>query len=112
AACPSAVVQPPLGPVGDFATVRRARNIVVSVSTFAWLAAWLSEATRIHLPVYGIFNPEQFRQIDLLPLADQRYIYYRFPVHWAVPLPSLSASFVELGRSWRIASPRELVRYP
>ena len=33
-----------LGPERDFALIRRSKNIVVGVSTFVWLAAWLSHA--------------------------------------------------------------------
>ena len=80
---PQAEILPSQGPLGDFQMLRAARHIVAGCSTFSWLAAWLSEATEIHLPVIGIFNPEQRPDIDLLPVTDGRYRYYRFPVrHW------------------------------
>src|SRR5690606_22869043 len=67
--------------IEDFQTVRNATNIAVAVSTFSWLAAWLStSATTIHLPVAGIFNPQQRGDIDLLPKNDDRYIFHNFPV--------------------------------
>ena len=63
-------------PIADFTTIRTARNIVLSVSSFAWLAAWLSEtARRIHLPILGLFDPRNGRTF-LLPLDDDRYCYY------------------------------------
>ncbi len=64
----------------DFETMRRARHLVLATSTFSWMAAWLSEAKSIHYPMSGILNPEQAPDIDLLPLDDPRYRYYRFPV--------------------------------
>ncbi len=35
-------------PVGDFNLLRNARRICLSVSTFSWLAGWLSSAREIH----------------------------------------------------------------
>jgi hypothetical protein len=68
-------------PVQDFQTVRNATNIVVSVSSFSWLAAWLSStAENIYLPVSGFLNPEQRPDIDLLPISDSRYHFYEFPM--------------------------------
>jgi hypothetical protein len=73
-----------LGPKSDFQLIRSAKHVVVSVSTFSWLAAWLSSAVTIHMPVFGIFNPVQRPDIDLLPVSDERYRFYRFPVRrWA-----------------------------
>lgn len=67
--------------IEDFQTVRNAHNIVVAVSTFSWLAAWMSTtARRIHLPVCGLLNPQQRPDIDLVPKEDDRYILHEFPV--------------------------------
>jgi len=66
-------------PFGDFDFLRSSRNIVLSVSTFAWWAAWLSDASRIYFPLAGIFDPLQMEQrkpqerIDLVPSGDERY---------------------------------------
>lgn len=82
-AFPAALFLPSRGAMGDFELIRSAQHIVVSVSTFSWLAAWFSDAQSIHLPVVGMFNPHQRPDIDLLPLNDSRYHFYRFPVrHW------------------------------
>jgi hypothetical protein len=68
------------GAVHDFQLLRSAREIVVAVSTFSWLGAWLSEADRIHLPVSGIFDPRQRADLDLVPVDDDRYQFYGFDV--------------------------------
>jgi hypothetical protein len=62
--------------IADFTTLRTARHLVLSVSSFAWLAAWLSESLlTIHLPVYGLFDPSD-RRTFLLPLHDARYVFH------------------------------------
>ena len=71
------------GALGDFETIRRSKHIAISVSTFSWLAAWLSDAATIHMPLSGMFNPAQRPEINLLPVGDHRYRFYAFPVrHW------------------------------
>jgi hypothetical protein len=76
---PGALILPSRGPMEDFATLRRARHLVCSTSTFAWLACWLSEAGTIHLPVAGLYHPTLRPEIDLLPVADPRYRFHLFP---------------------------------
>ena len=67
-------------PMADFQTLRRAKNVVAAVSSFSWLAAFLSaRAEQIHLPVAGLLNPDQRPDIDLLPHSDERYRFYYFP---------------------------------
>lgn len=80
AAFPTAPIIESRGAMADFELMRSARHVVVSVSTFSWLAAWLSDAQTVHLPVLGMLNPEQREDIDLLPVSDERYRFYRFPV--------------------------------
>lgn len=77
---PDAAFPASLGLVEDFERIRRSRNICISISTFAWLAAWLSDARRIYLPVAGFLNPAQRRDIDLLPKEDARYVFTEFAV--------------------------------
>jgi hypothetical protein len=50
------------GATEDFERLRRSRNIVLSVSSFAWWAAWLSDAQRIFYPLVGLFDPQRARQ--------------------------------------------------
>lgn len=76
---PQALFLPSRGAMEDFATLRRARHLCLSISSFAWLAGWLSAAEAIHLPVAGIYDPRLRPQIDLLPLADPRYRFHLFP---------------------------------
>jgi len=67
--------------IDDFQTIRNARNVVVAVSTFSWLAAWISTTARqIHLPVYGLLNPKQRPDIDLIPKGDARYVLHELPI--------------------------------
>jgi hypothetical protein len=63
----------------DFETIRRSVNIAPAVSTFSWLAAWLSHAKRVILPVAGMFSPMQLREMMFLPLADPAFEYVLFP---------------------------------
>jgi hypothetical protein len=74
------------GPLGDFELIRAASNIAIGVSTFAWLAAWLSQADNIFMAVSGLFHPMQTRDVDLLPFGDDRYKFWLFPFNLPVPL--------------------------
>ena len=68
----------------DFDLIRNSKNIILSVSTFSWIAAWLSKKNqKIHLPMLGFLNPKQRNDINLLPIWDNRYIFYKFPeIKW------------------------------
>lgn len=79
-ALPDARLIPSQGAVADFQIIRQAKHIVLSLSSFTWIAAWLSEARQIHVPVFGFLNPRQRPDIDLLPVDDARYRFYAFPV--------------------------------
>jgi hypothetical protein len=68
------------GILEDFEIIRHARHIAMSLSTFSWIASWLSEASTIHMPLIGIFNPLQRPEINLLPVDDSRYRFYDFDV--------------------------------
>jgi len=72
---------PSRSPAEDFEIVRNSTNIAISVSSFSWMAAWLSRtAQTIHLPILGLMHPKQRPDIDLLPTRDERYRFYQFPV--------------------------------
>ena len=101
AALPEARLVPSLGTMKDFSLIRSARNIVISVSTFSWLAAWLSEARQIFMPVAGVFSPFQRPDIDLLPLDDPRYRFDLFPVYFAAPAAEMLAHLRSLRGAWR-----------
>lgn len=69
-----------VSPLFDFEVLRRAKNSLVAISTFSFLANWLSESSKIILPVYGFFNfPGTDGGIDLLPMDDERFVFYLLP---------------------------------
>jgi hypothetical protein len=66
--------------IEDFTTIRQAPHVVLSVSSYSWLAAWLSEtAQSIHMPIYGLFDPRN-GQTFLLPVDDPRWRFYAVDV--------------------------------
>lgn len=100
------------GVMHDFAVLRRSRHIVPSVSTFAWLAAWLSEAETVFLPVAGLFNPRQARAHNFLPLDDPRYRFYLFPLAYSADIQNNPQGFAAMQRALdgavRLISPERL----
>ena len=85
-ALPSARFVAGQNPEYDFEMLRRSVNIALSISTFAWLAAWLSDAEQIYLPVCGMFSPVQSPNMSFLPLDDPAFKYTLFPYAQAVNL--------------------------
>lgn len=66
------------GAVQDFQFVRAARRIVMSVSTFCWMAAWLSDAERIYFPLgspFPLFDRDNDQR--LIVTGDPRYVYVK-----------------------------------
>jgi len=98
---PDARFLPSRGPACDFASICQASNIVPAISTFSWLAAFVSRADRIFFPVLGLFNPAQNRAVDLLPFEDPRYRFYQFPVHYATNVQNFARSHASLRGLWR-----------
>jgi hypothetical protein len=96
AAFPAARFIPGVNRGHDFEVLRRSVNIAPGISTFAWLAAWLSEAAQIYLPVGGIFNPAQFHRRMFLPLDDPAYRYTLLPFGKATDLKKQPAQFALL----------------
>ena len=107
---PQARFLPSEGAVTDFERVRRSRHVVPSVSTFGWLAAWLSEAERIYLPVLGLLHPLQSHATSLLPFGDARYRFYLFPHHYAVPVERAAAAHAAIRGLWRAVPHQDLAR--
>lgn len=91
----------------DFSTIRNAKNIVISISTFSWLAAWLSNAERIFFPIAGLFHPFQREDIDLLPLEDPRYRFDLFPFYVALPANEAVAQHRAISGLWRRIGARQ-----
>jgi hypothetical protein len=107
-ALPQARVLPQGDIIRDFETIRQSKNILVSCSTFCWLAAWLSEADRIFMPVNGLLNPRQHYRVNLLPLDDPRYRFYLFPINYAVPEAAHSRRHKALTGMWQEISHADL----
>jgi hypothetical protein len=67
-------------PREDFQTIRSAKNVAIAVSTFSWMASYLSRAARnIHLPLAGLFDPLQSPKTDFIPSKDKRFIVHAIP---------------------------------
>ncbi len=94
---PRAEFIPSRGAIPDFETVRASRHICVAISSFSWLAAWLSEAETIHLPVAGLFHPALRTDINLLPLHDRRYRFQLLPSRAWTGTPAELAEALEGG---------------
>jgi hypothetical protein len=65
-----------MGARADFQTIRRAKHIAISVSSFSWLAAYFSRAKTIHLPVVGVLDPRTRPDVDMLPSRDVRFTFH------------------------------------
>jgi hypothetical protein len=63
----------------DFQTIRRARCIALAISSFSWVAAYLSDAQNIHMPICGWFDYREHPHIDMLPRRDARFVYHEIP---------------------------------
>jgi hypothetical protein len=86
--------------IADFTTIRQARHVVLSVSSFSWLAAWLSEsAVSVHMPIHGLFDPAN-GQTFLLPVDDPRWRFYAVDVPERATHPGIDvAAWAERTRS-------------
>lgn len=70
---------PSSSPIIDFLTIRSAHHVALSISSFSWLAAWLSETAKtIHMPLAGLFLPT-INDVNLVPRYDRRYRFYKVP---------------------------------
>jgi len=98
-------------PMDDFHMIRTSSRIVLAVSTFAWLAAWLSEtAKEIIFPILGLFNPNDRPDIDILPVRDDRYQYFQFPgERWTGSAEEIAAKISGAGNFNRIISAPSLM---
>ncbi|WP_175282570.1 discoidin domain-containing protein [Gluconobacter morbifer] len=69
-----------VSPLFDFEVLRRSKNSLVAISTFSFLANWLSDSSKIILPVYGFYSfAASHGEIDLLPIGDERFVFYLLP---------------------------------
>jgi hypothetical protein len=65
--------------LNDFQTIRRAHHIALAVSSFSWIAAYLSCARSIHMPVCGWFDCRELPKVDMLPTNEGRWTFYDVP---------------------------------
>ncbi len=78
-AFPRARFIPCRNPGYDFDMLRRSVHLAPAISSFSWLAAWLSDAETVYLPVGGMFNPVQAVDLMFLPLEAPEYRYVLLP---------------------------------
>jgi hypothetical protein len=95
--------------IGDFQTIRSAANIALSVSTFCWLAALLSEAKTIFLPLCGFFSPAIMREFDLLPTDDPRFRFIQFPLFFGVEQNAMLEHHRRIDSTWKEISLRQVM---
>ena len=111
-AFPRARFIPGRDPGYDFDVLRRSVHLALAISTFAWLAAWLSEAETIFLPVGGMFNPVQHPDLMFFPFDAPEVQYVLLPYQKMFELQTDPARFMRqqevLGAQARFADAAEV----
>ncbi len=96
------------GALPDFEMIRGSKNIIPSVSTFSWLAAWLSHAEKIFMPLTGFYNPFQDRLADFVALEDDRFVFYLFPINYSVRVDDYRQQHEAIDGLWGRVEPERL----
>jgi hypothetical protein len=110
-AFPKAAFVPSGGEIHDFEVLRGSVNVIPSVSTFAWLACWLSlRARMIIMPLTGIFNPFMYKEHDFVPESDPRFRFFWFPANFASPVENYELDHAPLAGRYEEIDPGDLVR--
>ncbi|MCG0996485.1 hypothetical protein LHT11_14995 [Acetobacter indonesiensis] len=107
-AFPKATWRPSQGAALDFDFIRRSKHIVPCLSTFSWFAAWMSHATRIYFPVAGVLNPAQHFYGNMLPINDDRYEFYLFPIFDALSIENYREYLDPIKGMWFYISHKDL----
>ncbi|HVY18279.1 MAG TPA: discoidin domain-containing protein [Rhodopila sp.] len=107
---PNARFIPSQGAIRDFHMIRSARHVIPSVSTFSWLASWLSDAVTIHQPLLGFYNPCHEPEINLVATGDPRWKFYLFPLCYGMPQEETLRYYKEVGVVWTYL-PHEQIAY-
>lgn len=94
----------------DFDYIRRSHYIVPALSTFSWLAAWLSDARKIFFPVAGVMSPQQHPSSMLLPLDDPRYEFYVFPIYHSRDIANYRDYLDPVRRTWQYVSATSILQ--
>lgn len=66
--------------IEDYYFMYHAKNLVLSVCTIAWWAAWIGKAETVHFPLIGFWHPLSERKEIMLRVDDPRYIYHELGV--------------------------------
>lgn len=113
-AFPDAQFIPSMGAGRDFDFIARATHVALPISTFAWLAAWLSPMVQtIHLPVVGLYHPAARPDHDLLPLDDPRYRFHIGELHhWTAAQAQLDAFINSSLSLFEITAAELAARFP
>ena len=110
-AFPNATFIPSGGELHDFELLRGSVNVIPSVSTFSWLACWMSTATRmIIMPLTGIFNPFQYPAHDFAPADDPRFRFFWFPANYASRVLDYELDHAALVGRYEEIEPTKLAR--
>jgi hypothetical protein len=109
-AFPQARFIPSQGVMKDFETIRSARHIAIAVSTFSWVAAWLSRAEKIYVPLAGFLCPNLMREIDLLPTCDERYRFILMPIFFGDTIERTMMQHTKIGHHIREIPPEKVRR--
>ena len=94
----------------DFSFLRHADDLILSMSSFAWWAAWLSSARRIDVPLIGLWHPLSARTDVNLIVPQSRYRYWDLGVddEWTASPEQIEAVLAETGPAaprWRPTPP-------
>jgi hypothetical protein len=66
----------------DFYFISKAKKIIMSHSSLAWWASWVSDASEIHCPLIGFWHPNSNRNdVDTIVNNEERYIFHDFGVN-------------------------------
>ena len=77
---PNATFCPSQGTRIDFDIMRHSKHVLTSVSTFSYLACFLSKTcVSIHVPVYGFFHPKDRPDCNFIVHDDGIFHYYNIP---------------------------------
>ncbi|MBV1837916.1 hypothetical protein [Acetobacter estunensis] len=108
---PEALYVPSQGALKDFQTLRNAKHICISVSTFSWLAAWLSNSETIYYPLVGFLSPalQKCYEVPIAPTNltctdEPRFRYYYMPLFYGEPLEATHSINKRIAHDLRLTS--------
>ena len=99
-AVPNAIIIDKVSPYYDFQLCMQANQIILPISTFAWMAAYLSYAERIYMPLAGIFNKKQYKEPSFVDEGDPRYIYDEFSIYYSDEITTCLDRFLNNEITW------------